>query len=162
LVVGLFAGSAIADYSVYDAVAEALRRDPRIQAARFNLEAADVDVNVARGGYYPQVTAEAGVDDGVTKTQYQVNVRQTLYDWGRVSSEVAGARAAGDRSSEELRLSQSDAALDAALTYLEYLRGRDVALVFEEYSEILGRFVRVAEARASNRFSGAVEVDRAR
>lgn len=162
LALSLMASQMAFAYTIYNAVTETLQRDPRVHAARLDLKAAEEDVGVARGGYFPQVTAEAGVDDGPTETQYQLNVRQMVYDWGRVSSEVTSTRAVGERSREELRKSESDTALDATLVYLEYLRGRDVVVIFEDYLEVLDHFINIAEARRRSRFSGSVEVDRAR
>ncbi|GAB3275348.1 TolC family protein [Parahaliea aestuarii] len=145
-----------------DAVLDTLSRDPRVQAAMMSVTAAWDQVEVARGGYLPQVTADVGVVGTEAHSQYQLNVRQMLYDWGRVSSEVQSSEAAGQLSRAELRIAESDTSLDAAVTYLSYLRGQSGDDIYREYAEVLARFERIAEARHQGRFSGVVEVDRAR
>ena len=148
-------------YGLADALADAIAHDPRVDLARSEEAAAATDVDIARGGYYPAVSAQAGVGDLAGETEYQLNVRQVVYDWGRVSSQVDASEAEREVSRHNRRLTRSTVAFDTADAYLSYIQSRDVAAVYGEYMVELDNLVGIAERRTAGRFSSRVETDRA-
>lgn len=148
-------------YQLHDAVLDAVNFDPRIEAAQADLAAAEKEIEIARGGYHPSVSAQAGAGKLDGDTEYQINVRQVVYDWGRVSSQVDSSRAESQLSSEQLKLARSTVAFDAANSYLSYTRNRQITAVYKDYLAALNRLIEVARERADRQFSSGVEVDRA-
>ena len=150
------------NYSIGEAIGDAIGVDPRVDFARAETEAAETEIDLARGGYFPSVSAQAGVGDLAGETEYQLNMRQMLYDWGRVSSRVDASEAESLLSREKLRLTHATVAFDTADTYLSYHQSRSVASIFGEYIAELDSLIGIARQRAEGRFSSRVEVDRAR
>jgi len=148
-------------YSVGDAVLDSLARDPRIQSALANYAASKEDIDIARGGYYPSLNAEAGVGNFAGETEYLLNVRQMVFDWGRVASQVSASKADSQLAREDWQLNRSEATLEASQTFLNYYQAQQSGAIYSEYLSDLERFIGRAETRADSRYSDRVEVDRA-
>lgn len=120
----LFAATAAASpaITVGEAVRTGLANDPDLRSSRAREGAAETDVSIAKGGYYPSLSVSGGPRstrfDGFS---YDVTATQMLYDWGRTGSGVRGARAAQRRIAEEWRKKEQEAALAIAETYLDIL-----------------------------------------
>lgn len=148
-------------YSLSDAIADAIGSDPRVAAARAEQSATEDEIAIAHGGYFPSVSAQAGVGDIDGETEYQLNVRQMLYDWGRVASQVGNSRAENSLASEKLRLVRANVAFDTADAFLSYVQAIKAISVYDEYIVALDDLLDIAEKRTQGHFSGRVEVDRA-
>lgn len=98
-------------------------------------------------GYYPNFSGQVGVGKLDGDTEYQLNVRQVVYDWGRVSSKVDNSRAQSSLTSQKLKLARSTAAFETADTYLSYTQNRATVAIYEDYLRVLRQLVDVAEQR---------------
>lgn len=87
----------------------------RVKAAQFDLEAAQANVEVARGGYYPTASLTANVGNEHLRTndtdtttsmaqrEVDLNLSQTLYDFGAVDATVGGATLAVQQAQTALK-----------------------------------------------------------
>ena len=148
-------------YSLSNAISDAINSDPRLKAARAEHTATQTEITIARAGYYPSVSVQAGVGDIDGETEYQLNVRQMVYDWGRVASQVDNSRAENNLTSEKLRLAQANAAFDTADAFLRYVQTKKAVSIYNDYIVVLNDLLQIAEKRTQGQFSSRVEVDRA-
>ena len=147
--------------SLSDAISDAIDADPRVEAASAEHAASQAEITIARGGYLPSASLQAGVGDIDGETEYQINVRQMVYDWGRVASQVDSSRAENSLTSEKLRLAESNAAFDTADVFLSYVQTREAIAVYDDYIVVLDNLLKMAEKRTQGQFSSRVEVARA-
>lgn len=146
-------------YSLGQAVVDALALDPRTSAAQLELDASETDISIAEGGHYPSFTAQAGSrSEGFF--EYNFNVTQKLYDWGRVSSQVDSSIASNNQNTEKLRQAVSETSNDIAKTYLDYQQAKDSSVVYRDYLTKLNQFLEVASLRAAKNFTGGEEIER--
>ena len=93
----------------------------RIKAAQYDLEAARANVEIARGGYFPTASLTANVGNERIQSHYtpsttdlaqrevDLNLSQTLYDFGAVEATVGGASLAVKQA--ETTLKQTEQAI---------------------------------------------------
>ncbi len=145
-----------------EAVRRGLSINPLVAQAEQELAEAATEVDIARDGYWPTVGLSAGPENFSTSNfGYDLTASQTLYDWGRVSSQVDGASAAFRQFEEELVLVSQEAALDIAEVYLDVLNAREREAVVERHIEALQRIERLADSRSQVGYADRTESDRA-
>ncbi|MEE4453120.1 TolC family protein [Novosphingobium resinovorum] len=111
--------------TVDEAVAAAIARNPTLAAATAEEKAARTDVDVARAGYLPSLSASGGPQDtSPDQWAYEVSAAQMVYDWGQTRSKVRGARATERQRREEWLVARDEAMLDVVETYLDVLLAR--------------------------------------
>ncbi len=116
-------------------VERAITTNPEVQAAWNGFQAAGHDVDVARGGYLPQVdvTAGVGIEDrendfqGSYDTDYaELSLRQMIYDGFATSSQVENLSRAELVRYYELLGASENTALEATRAYLDVQRRREL------------------------------------
>ncbi|WP_260923446.1 TolC family protein [Novosphingobium sp. 9] len=100
---------------------------PSIQAAIDQLKASGTAVDVAKSGYLPQVTAGGSTAyDNLTNTSWRprasISATQMLYDFGKVSSSVAAARAGTRISEADVLLAVDTVVRDTSYAVIEIQR----------------------------------------
>jgi len=88
-------------YYLYDCVNIALENNPVVKQAKYNLEIADKDLNIAKSAYFPTIGASVQYsqminsnkkfDDAYRKGYYpdiNVYLQQLIYDFGKTSASV--------------------------------------------------------------------------
>ncbi|WP_447553329.1 TolC family protein [Vreelandella sp. EE22] len=139
-----------------------LQINPLVAQAEQQLNEAATEVDIARDGYWPSVGLSAGPEGFSTSNfGYDLTASQTLYDWGRVSSQVEGASATHRQFEEELALVSEEAALDIAEVYLDVMSARRREAVVERHIEALERIARLAASRSEIGYADRTESDRA-
>ncbi|MBZ5486525.1 TolC family protein [Halomonas aquamarina] len=145
-----------------EAVRRGLAINPLVAQAEQELAEAATEVDIARDGYWPTVGLSAGPEGfSTSKFGYDLTASQTLYDWGRVSSQVDGASAAFRQFEQELVLVSQEAALDIAEVYLDVLNAREREAVVARHFEALQRIEQLANSRSQVGYADRTESDRA-
>ena len=174
---------AVAPVTRSDAVAETLRQalanayrhNPKLDAERARLRATDEDVPRALSGYRPRVSGSA--DAGITRLDskpntssegeakpwgYTITASQTVFDSFRTSSSVNEAEANVRAGREQLRLVEQQILLDAVTAFSDVVRDREVVRLREANVAVLQRLVTATEARAAAREVTRTDVAQAR
>ena len=122
--------------SLEEAVYRGMLNHPSVAAARAEVEAAGINLDIAVDGYWPTVQASAGPENSLWgEIGYEVTARQTLYDWGEVNSQVEGASAVERQKLEALKIASAEAALDIIEVYLDVLLYESRAEIYESLPE---------------------------
>lgn len=158
----LFAGASLSHARNLDeAVRMGLSINPEVRSAQSEEAAATTDVTIAKGGYYPALSVSAGPRsanfDGLS---YDVTVAQMLYDWGRTTAKVDGAKAARSKKSEQLRQKQDKVALDIVETYLDVLSTQRQAEGLGSYIAWLRDMQKLTLARSEGNYADRAEPER--
>jgi outer membrane protein len=102
------------------AIARALEHSPELRSAREQAAAAQAGVRAARGAYWPNLSLTGNYQywsdpDGNSAGEWNVGLQltQTLFTGGAVSSRVAKRAAASQQAEEMLRLAQIQTTRDA-------------------------------------------------
>ncbi|MBB5687669.1 TolC family protein [Sphingobium boeckii] len=147
---------------IEEAVRKGLAINPEVRAAQSDAKAADTDVEIAKGGYYPSVSVSGGprsIDlDGVA---YDVTAAQMLYDWGRVGSTVDSARAARRKLDQQALVKIDEAALDIVETYLDILVTERQIDALNAHIRRLDEIKDMTEARSEGGYADRSEAERA-
>ena len=145
------AGSASAE-TIKDALAQAYRWNPKLDAARATLRATDEQVAIANSGYRPTVAATANsgtIDSTVTTTAgasaqsethphgYAVTATQPLFKGGQVINTVRAAEAQVRAARETLRAVEQQVLLDSSTAFLDVIRDQAILKLRENNVRIL-------------------------
>lgn len=129
-----------------DRLAALLTAHERIKAAEADLQAAQANMEIARGGYYPTASVTGNVgneriqthDTNTTTSMAQrevdLNLSQTLYDFGATDSTVGGANLAVKQAETALKQTQQAILLAGLSAELNLASARRV-LDFQTQSE---------------------------
>lgn len=126
-------------------LAEALRRGredpPAVRTALARAAATEAQIDQARAGYYPTVTASGSASMGfsdqpvLSNVRYQsvtvgmganVTARIPIYDFGRTSNNVEAATRSSGAAREDLRAARLSAMASVAAAYLTVLSDQEV------------------------------------
>ncbi|MEC3950785.1 TolC family protein [Sphingobium sp. HWE2-09] len=110
------------------AAREAIAWHPALTVAAGELNARGEEVNVARAGYSPQISAglATGYDSRLTgdwRPRPQINASQMIFDFGKVSSAVEGARAGTRVGEAEMLLAIDGLVRETGYAMIEVQRG---------------------------------------
>lgn len=147
--------------SLDDAVRLGISINPLVTQAEFELQEASTGIDIAKDGYWPQVTLSAGPESlSASEFGYDLTAQQTLYDWGRVDSQVDNASAQHRQRSEALQRTVEEAAIDIVETYLDVLNSRKRLSVVENYILRLEDIEGLTDARSNIGYSDLSETSR--
>lgn len=142
---GAWAESAPAALTLKEVAQSAVLNSPEVTSKWHNFRAADEEVGVARGGYFPRVDLTAGTgreqlrqptaaDRDYTRTGYVLSLNQMLFDGFATRNEVRRLGKARLVRYYELLDASENVALEAARAYIDVLRYRRmVDLARENY-----------------------------
>jgi adhesin transport system outer membrane protein len=137
-----------------EAVLMAAQWHPSIAEAVGNLYKQGEGINVARAGYYPQISGglRGGYDtgNGADRSSQALNLslKQMLYDFGKVDNAVSAARAAAARAQANILLVLDDLARDTAYAWIETRRYEQLTLIAREQIRGVGDIVELARQRS--------------
>ncbi|MFJ4110917.1 TolC family outer membrane protein [Pseudomonas sp. NPDC089758] len=121
-----------------EAVLAAAQWHPSIAEAVGNLYKQGEGINVARAGYYPQLSGgiRTGYDSGNggdrSSQALNLSLKQMLYDFGKVDSAVDAAKAAAARAQANILLVIDDLARDTAYAWIETRRYEQLMVIARE------------------------------
>lgn len=170
----LYPGTASAT-TLREAMAQAYRNNPRLDAERAQLRATDEDVPRALSGWRPQISGSSDYGHSSTKTNpitsshgktnawgYSLNVTQPVFDGFRTTNKVSQAEANVRAGREDLRLVEQEVLLDAVTVYADVLRDRAVQRLREHNVDVLSEELEAARARRRVREITVTDVAQAR
>nr|MBA4769007.1 TolC family protein [Sphingobium sp.] len=155
------------------AAREAIAWHPALTQAAGELSARETEVDVARAGYSPQVSAglATGLDSRLTadwRPRLQINASQMLFDFGKVSSAVDLARAGTRVGEARMLLAIDQLVRDTGYALIEVQRGEALhAVALEQLervraiSELVGNRVTMGAATKSDRLQALARVEAA-
>ena len=143
-----------------EAVRIGLSIHPQVRAAVAEAERGKTDVDISKGGYYPQVSLSGGPNEfDFGEVVYDVTASQMLFDWGRMKSKVDSAKATHRQLDETALVSREDAALDIVETYLDVLAAQARIDTVREHIQRLGDIREMTQARGGDGYSDRSELD---
>lgn len=151
---GSAAGSVTdAPVTLESAAKEAIAWHPSLMEAAGALAARGEDVAAARAGYLPTISAGIGSGydsrvSGTLRPRPQVGASQMLFDFGKVSSEIAGARAGTRIGRADLLLAVDTLIRDTAYAIVEYQRAAAQRVIAREQAERIGEISALVGKRA--------------
>lgn len=155
------------------AVKEAVAWHPAVIEASGVLAARGEEVNAARAGYLPTISGGigSGYDSRVSGTwrpRPQLGASQMLYDFGKVASDVAAARAGTRAGRAELLLAIDTLIRETAYAVIEWQRAtalstiaRDQAARIREISDLVGQRSTMGAATTSDALQAQARVEAA-
>ncbi|KAF1072834.1 MAG: hypothetical protein GAK45_00049 [Pseudomonas citronellolis] len=148
--------------SLDQAVRTGLAIHPQVRSAQAELARAGTQVEITKGGYYPQVSISGGPNEAnFGEVAYDVTASQMLYDWGRMRSKVDSAKASERQLSATAEVTREDAALDICETYLDVLSAQARIETVRQFIERLGEIRSLTQARGGDGYADRSEQDRA-
>jgi len=140
--------------SLTDAVLQAAQWHPSIAEAIGNLYKQGEGINVARAGYYPQISGglRTGYDTGYggdrNSQALNLSLKQMLYDFGKVDSAVNAAQAAAARAQANTLLVVDDLARDTAYAWIETRRYEQLMTIARDQIRGVGDIAGMARQRS--------------
>ena len=151
------------ELSLFDAVNRALTLNPEVQAEELEVERALGEIKVAEWGYWPSLELSVGPENiGESEIGYDVLLTQMLFDWGRVSSEVAAATAKQRQQVQSLLLVRNDAALELVEIAYDLQSARQQMKVLDFFTDKLEALHALTRQRTAGRYSDKAELSRIR
>jgi outer membrane protein len=147
--------------TIKGALAKAYENNSTLNSARAGVRVTDEGVAIAKSGYRPTITGDAGVsytssfdlngsarrDGRTTSGSFGVTISQTLFDGFRTKNGVAAAEAQVLAQRENLRNSEQNILFTAASAYMDVIRDRQIAAFRKKNLAFLQEQVRAANAR---------------
>lgn len=155
---GLAAGSAGAQ-TLTEAVEGLLQKHQRLQAAESDVTAAREQVDVAWGGWYPNLDVttykgyerfkkgEGAKDTHLPAEKLDVSVTQRLVDFGRNNATIDRAEFAAQQSESTLIATRQTLLLEGTTAYLHVLRAAQVLRLAESSEANIKRQAELEDAR---------------
>src|SRR3954466_2819618 len=157
-------------YSMDEAVAAALERNPDVAIARKKVEAARGGLMQARSGFLPSVLStglfrerQHQTESRLRNEDYSANVRvvQNLYTGGAVTSQLAIARLNLEKQELELKVVSDRVAMDVRVAYNDLLLNRAKVRVHEQSLGVLEQDLKSQQERFTAGLVGQLNVHRA-
>lgn len=138
---------------------------PLLRELNYAVDAAEQDINVAKGARAPQVTVRGSstvVTGGLPTASSSsgmpyigVNAALTVYDFGRIDATVKNREARKDAGTARYEQQANQLAIETVTVCLEYTKRRALLFAVEDYSQTVQRLVdmltKVVEADSGRR-----------
>jgi adhesin transport system outer membrane protein len=154
----LAAAPAWAGPTLQQSVLRGMLRHPEVRAAEAEVAMATTEAAMAGNGYLPSIGASTG--PGAGGVGYDVNLSQTVFDWGQTGSQVDQKRALLARQQANLQVVRDDVALEIAGVYLDAASRRAQISLVDTYLERLEALSSMARTRVEGRYSDQAETGR--
>jgi outer membrane protein len=150
--------------TIFGALSKAYQNNSQLNSARAGVRVTDEGVAIAKSGYRPTVAGSASIDysstrgpssllgganstTNLTTGNFGVQINQTLFDGFQTKNNVAAAEAQVQASNENLRNTEQNILFNAASSYMDVIRDRQVAALTEQNLKFLTEQVRAARSR---------------
>ena len=180
LAIPLAAQSPARPLTLEQAIAAGLAHNPRIAAARHDLEAADARIKIARAELYPRITfgaiAKSGLAGatnalglvGLPNSPFyrnfaaSLNLSQTVFDFGRRAAVIDAERRSRDAAAADLADMEASVKIGIERAYWRLLRGQRLRGIAADVLKARNATVRQAEIFYDAQYRSHVDVDAAR
>jgi outer membrane protein len=170
----LFAKHASAE-DLWSALAAAYEFDPKLEAERARVRAADETLAQARAGYRPKLNAgvdlswqtsntdpSSASDGNVLSKSYSLSLSQPVFDGFQTDSAAAQAKAEIAAAGQDLRSAEQETLLQAVQAYVSVVHGRRIAELRNRGIGIFKKEVQSIRKRVEAGELIEADVDRAR
>jgi len=153
----LSSGAAMAE-SLLGALAKAYNNNSQLNGARAGVRVTDEGVAIAKSGYRPTIRgigsynynhqntrAGGGVD--IQTGSFGIELQQVLFDGFQTKNSVKTAEARVRAAVEDLRNTEQQILFNAASSYMNVIRDRQIAALTERNLQFLTEQVRAAQSR---------------
>ena len=136
-----------------------LQRNPEVKAANAKIKQFEIEIDIAKYGYLPVFDAAVGPTNGINnELGYEVNIRQVLYDWGRVDSIVDGATAEMRQQVASAVITKEDVAFNISELCLDLIAAKDKIAIINWHLVRVDRLRKISEERVEAGFSDRSEL----
>lgn len=138
------------DVRLQQLVRQALDNSPALREAQFIADAAQQDINAAKGERLPRInltsslTAFTGEIPSISRPDrpyYGVNANMPLYDFGRITAQIKVREATYEGASARYKQLANQVALDTVTTCLEYTKQRALVFAADDYLQTVQKLV---------------------
>jgi outer membrane protein len=148
--------------TISGALAKAYSLNSQLNSARAGERVTDEGVAIAKSGYRPVINGTGNVDYSSTRFRadhfsnrtvnlttgsFGVEIRQNIFDGFQTKNNVAAATARVMAGDESLRNTEQNVLLNAASSYMDVIRDRQIAVLRERNLQFLIEQVRAANSR---------------
>lgn len=141
-----------AHLNLFEAVKLAVLRHPDISKAISSLAAQNANIDVARAGYYPQLSAGVSTGDMTSgergRQLINLSATQMLYDFGKIKSSVNTQEAKLLVAQAEVLVSIDQIALEVASAIVNIKRYQEITRIAREQIKGISRISEIANLRA--------------
>ena len=134
------------------AVHRAVQRRPEITQSISTLSAQAANIDVARAGYYPQVSGGIGTGDltsGERRRQIvSLNATQMLYDFGKIKTNISVEEARLAEEQARVLVSLDQIAFEVADAIVNIKRYQQITQIAQQQIQGIGRIAEIANLRA--------------
>lgn len=135
------------------ALAKAYANNSELNAARAGVRVTDENVPIAKSGYRPIIsgtgsynyTRQSGTD--IQTGAFGIQIQQNLFDGFQTKNSVRTAESRVRAAQESLRNTEQIVLFNAASSYMDVIRDRQIAILTERNLEFLNEQVRAARSR---------------
>jgi len=137
-----------------DAVKVVVQRNPEISQTLATLAAQNANIDVAKAGYYPQITGGVNTGDLTKKSArgqqiLALNATQMLFDFGKVKSGVNTEQAKLSLEQAKVLIKIDDISLDVAQTIINIQRYQKLIQIANQQISGIRRIQEMADLRAN-------------
>ncbi|MEN4982168.1 TolC family protein [Acinetobacter modestus] len=137
-----------------DAVKVVVQRNPEISQTLATLAAQNANIDVAKAGYYPQITGGVNTGDLTKKSArgqqiLALNATQMLFDFGKVKSGVNTEQAKLSLEQAKVLIKIDDISLDVAQTIINIQRYQKLIQIANQQISGIRRIQEMANLRAN-------------
>jgi len=128
-------------------VNQALEYSPALRDARYSSDAAQQDINAAKGARMPDVKISAFQTNATheniqpDRPHYNVNATMPVYDFGRITAQIKGREAAYAATNARFDQQTNQIAIEAVSTCLEYNKQRALLFAADDYVKAVQNLV---------------------
>jgi outer membrane protein, adhesin transport system len=135
-----------------EAILQAVQRRPEITQSLSQLAAQGANIDIAKSGYYPQISGGLGTADLTSGERgrqiISLEATQMLYDFGKTKSGVDIEKAKLEQKQAEVLVNIDDIAYQVANTIVNIKRYQDIVDIANQQIKGISRIAEIAELRA--------------
>lgn len=145
--------SSLTPIDFIDAIKIALQRHPEITQGLASLAAQNANIDVAKAGYYPQISGGISTGDFTSGERGRqligINATQMLYDFGKIKSGVDVQQTRLLLEQASLLVNIDEISLDVAQSIVNIKRYQELSRISEEQIKGIARIAEIATLRAN-------------
>ena len=138
--------------NLMEAVHRAVQRRPEITQSISTLSAQAANIDVARSGYYPQLSGGIGTGDLTSgergRQMVSLNATQMLYDFGKIKTNVSVEEARLAEEQARVLVSLDQIAFEVADAIVNIKRYQQITQIAQQQIQGIGRIAEIANLRA--------------
>lgn len=140
--------------NLIEAVNIAVSRHPDIAQSISSMASQNANIDVAKSGYYPQLSAGISTGDFTSGSDrgrqlLNLNATQMLYDFGKTKSGVTTQQAKLMETQAEVLVAVDKIALDVASSIVNIRRYEEICRIAQEQIKGISRIAEIANLRAN-------------